>query len=315
MSFTTYLRYAVIGLTLATVLGQLVGAHFFFFELLSHFSLQYAVVGAVLAGWLAWRKQWAWAGLGLACVGWHMALILPWLLSEKPTQPVQKADLRVLHANVLFTRTDMSKTIRFVQQQQADIVVLQEITVGHIPQVWAALRSEFQYRDTIWSKGFCHIMVLSRTPIQIDTAARAMKVIHLTTAVRGHSFDLFTVHPRTPIWYPWFQSRNAQLTYVAERLARTKGPAILIGDFNISVFSPIYRSLFSEKKAITACRSGFGLQPTWPRFLPPAYIPIDHAFVNSGFVTTQFAALDQPESDHKAVRVELKFQQGNGRIL
>ncbi len=308
MSLATYLRYATACLALATILGQLAGAHFFFFELLSHFSVQYAVVGVGLTCWLVWRKQWGWAVMALACVGWHLALILPWLLAEKPALANQKSDLRVLHANVLFTRTDLSKTILFVQQQRADVVVLQEVTVDHIPPVWAALRGEFPYRDTIRSKGPCHMLVLSRTSFVADSAARLLKVIHLSTTVRSHSFDLFTVHPRTPVWYPWFRERNKQLAFVAAGLIRTKGPAVLTGDFNITLFSPIYRSLFDEKTAITACRRGFGLQPTWPRFLPPAYLPIDHAFVNSGFVTTQFTTLAQPGSDHKAVLVDLQFR-------
>ena len=308
MSRITYLRFATTCLVLATVLGQLAGAYFFLFELLSHFSVQYAVVGISLGGWLAWRKQWVWAGLALACAGWHLALILPWLLAEKPAAANQKSDLRILHANVLFTRSDLSQTIRFVQQQRADVVVLQEVTVAHIPPVWAALRGEFPYRDTIRSKGPCHILVLSRTPFVADRVARSLKVIHLTTTVRGHSFDLFTVHPRTPIWYPWFRERNNQLAFVAAGLTRSNRPAVLTGDFNISVFSPIYRSLFGEKTALTASRWGFGLQPTWPRFLPPAYLPIDHTFVNSGFVTNRFTTLNQPGSDHKAVLVDLRFR-------
>ena len=303
-----YLRFATTCLVLATVLGQLAGGYFFLFELLSHFSVQYAVVGIALAGWLAWRQQWVWAVLALACVGWHMALILPWLLAKKPAVANQKSDLRILHANVLFTRSDLSKTVRFVQQQQADVVVLQEVTVAHIPPVWAALRGEFPYRDTIRSKGPCHMLVLSRTPFVADLAARSLKVIHLSTTVRGHSFDLYTVHPRTPIWYPWFRERNNQLAFVAAGLTRSNRPAVLTGDFNISVFSPVYRLLFAEKTSITACRLGFGLQPTWPRFLPPAYLPIDHAFTNGGFITTRFTTLAQPGSDHKAVLVDLQFR-------
>ncbi|MBO0934304.1 endonuclease/exonuclease/phosphatase family protein [Fibrella aquatilis] len=304
----TYLRLATVGLVLATVFGQLTGGYFFLFELLSHFSVQYAVVGLALAGWLGWHKQWLWTALSLACVGWHMALIMPWLLAEKPISSGQQSQLRILHANVLFTRRDLSETIRFVQEQQADVLVLQEVTVGHMPQVWAALRGEYPYRDTIRSKGPCHIMVLSRTPFVADSAARALKVIHLTTTVRGHTFELFTVHPRTPIWYPWFRERNRQLAFVADQLTRAKHPALLTGDFNISVFSPVYRTLFNRKAAITACRRGFGLQPTWPRFLPPAYLPIDHTFVNNGFMTAQFTALPQPGSDHKAIRVDLHFR-------
>ena len=308
MSRLTYLHLAVIGLALATGLGQLAGASFFLFELLSHFSVQYAVVGVALAVWLVWQQQWRWALLALACAGWHLALILPWLLVEKPASAGQPSELRILHANVLFTRADLSQTIRFVREQRADVVVLQEVTVAHIPPVWRALRGEFPYRDTIRSKGPCHILVLSRMPFVVDPAARSLKTIHLTSSIRGHPFELYTVHPRTPIWYPWFRERNKQLTFVATGLMLSRRPAVLVGDFNISVFSPVYRSLFAQKTAITACRSGFGLLPTWPRFMPPAYLPIDHAFVNNVFVTTQFITLDQPGSDHKAVLVDLRFR-------
>jgi hypothetical protein len=49
-----------------------------------------------------------------------------------------------------------------------------------------------------------------------------------------------------------------------------------MGDLNVSPFSPHFQALLSGGNLKSAAQ-GFGWQPTWPTFLPPAGIQIDHA--------------------------------------
>ena len=90
---------------------------------------------------------------------------------------------------------------------------------------------------------------------------------------------------------------------------------MLIGDFNISVFSPLYDDIFrpfnpagnGKPTQILRPARRFLTQPTWPIFFPSLMIPIDHAFVNGGFRPVRFQTLDHPGSDHRAVVVDLRF--------
>lgn len=300
----------------ATLAGRL-GTFFFLFELFSHFAVQYAVLAVLLLiFWLLTGSSHRLAGRAafagprtLAVVATLVlllngGLVLPWLTASQPA--AGSRDLRLLHANVLFADQDYARIVRLVQAQSPDVFVLQEMTPESIRGV-AALRPAFPYQYHIWSKGPCHILVGSRTPIRVDSSlARPERVISLTTTVRGHELALLTVHPQTPLLPSWFAHCNQQLAFVASRARQHTLPTVVLGDFNISVFSPVYHQFF-EQPGLTACRRGFGLQPTWPRFLPPMFIPIDHAFVNPGFRTVNFRTLAQVGSDHKAVVVDLAF--------
>ncbi|MBC8153012.1 MAG: endonuclease/exonuclease/phosphatase family protein [Bacteroidetes bacterium] len=303
-----WLRLLTGGLLTATLVGYL-GNVFFLFELFSHFAVQYAVLAALLlVGGLYLRSGWliTMSSLSLLLNG---LIVSPWLTVAESGSARQR-DLRVLHANVLYDDTDTASIMRLVRSQAPDIFVLQEMTFGSIQGV-SALKTTYPYQYHIWSKGPCRILVGSRTPIRPDSAlARPTRVVSLKTTVRGRELVLLSVHPQTPTLPSMFADRNQQLAFVADNARRQRLPTLLVGDLNISVFSPVYRRIFQPffvSSRLTACRRGFGLQPTWPRFLPPMFIPIDHAFVNEGFRTVDFRTIDQPGSDHKAVVVDVSF--------
>lgn len=293
-------------LALATIVGRL-GRFFFLFELCSHFSVQYAAIAALLTLFWLYRRHWLLTGVAALCLCWHSYQVLPWLMATPPAAGT-KADVRILHANVLYTREEMQTTIDMIRREKPDLFVLQEMTPESVEQVTKALANTYPYTDTLMAKDPCFLLVASRTSFLVDQQARRNKlVLHMMTNVRGHDLSFMTVHTRTPILPSWFAERNDQLAFVSGRIQEVPQPAVLMGDFNISIFSPVYAQYFEDKPDIKACRKGFGLQQTWPRFLPPMMIPIDQAFVNSGFRTVNFRTLPQPGSDHKAVVVDLAF--------
>lgn len=293
------LTWALLGATLA---GRM-GSSFFLFELCSHFAVQYALVAGLLMVFWLYKGPHLLGLMAALTLLVNGLLVMPWLSTPKP--PSNTAyDLRVLHANVLFSSDDYAHITHLVLSQSPDFFILQEMTPESIRGV-ASLTKTYPYQYNLLAKGPCYILVGSRTPFSVDTAAaRALRVVSLQTTVRGHHMALLTVHPQTPLLPGWLAGRNEQLEFVAEKARRQELPTVVAGDFNISVFSPTYQAIF-EQPRLTACRRGFGLQPTWPRFFPPMFIPIDHAFVNPGFRTVRFQTLDQGYSDHKAVVVDL----------
>ncbi|KAB7727971.1 hypothetical protein F5984_19645 [Rudanella paleaurantiibacter] len=296
-------------LVLAPVLGRVFGSSFFLFELFSHFSVQYAgLAGLLLAFWIGrGRPHMAfWAGVALLLNAYWSATLFR-LNAPRTGQ----TDLRVFHANVLYTRSDYQPIIDTIRRLRPDFFVLHEMTPAGVRAV-AELRRDYPYQDSVWAKGPCYILVGSRTPFQTDSSARRQhRVIALTSTVRGRVVSLSTVHPRTPLLPGWFAHRNSQLQFVADQLANATNPSLLIGDFNISPLSPIYARFFADRAGVLgplkACRDGYGWTPTWPRYLPLMFIPIDHAFVNGGFRTNHFRTLTLPGSDHRAICIDLSL--------
>lgn len=322
-----WLAVLSIGLFGCSFIGHFLG-RFYFFELFSHFTIQYQYVsygfiGLWLIYWLVYRKV---VKLTLPILS-VIALIstaylnkTPWIAGDYNTSiPAPQGDVRVLHANVLYSREQYTTTVAMLKQQQSDLYVLQEMTPESIRLVTAQVRTEFPYWFACPSKQQVWTLVGSRTAFRVDQAlVRKLHIISLTTTIRGREVSLLTVHPHTPLIPSWFRERNEQLAYVANKARHTSLPTVLIGDFNISPFSPIYEEIFQpfgptstgtipdKQGSLTAARQT-KTQPTWPRFLPPMMIPIDHAFVNKGFAPLSFRTLDQPGSDHRAIVVDLKL--------
>lgn len=225
--------------------------------------------------------------------------------------PAPQGDVRVLHANVLYSREEYNSTVAMVKQQNPDLYVLQEMTPDPIRFVTSQLRKEYPYWFACRSKQQVWTLVGSRTAFRVEKAlALDQHIISMVTRIRGRNMTLVTVHPHTPVIPSWFRERNAQLTRVAHETQTNTRPTVLIGDFNISPFSPLYKTIFQSEKhskgELVAARNK-KTQPTWPRFCPPMMIPIDHAFVNAGFKPQLFRTLDQTGSDHRAIVVDLTF--------
>lgn len=311
--FTRLLPAITYLLALLPVLKRLWGNSFFLFELFTHFPLQLAVVSGMAAGYWAGRKRPLLCLLGLGSLASHaLAVYFAIYQPVEPSVPKDHpADLRVYHANVLYTRDDYRPIIDTIRHLKPDFFVLQEMTPEGVRAV-SALRREYPYQDSVWAKGPCYILVGSRTPFTVDSAARRnYRAIALTSTVRGRVVSLVTVHPRTPLLPSWFRERNRQLQFVGEWIRRSKLPTVLIGDFNISPFSPVFDRTLGNSSRLRACRRGFGYTPTWPRFLPLLFIPIDHAFTNFDFRTSNFRPLTTPGSDHRAVCVDLVYRQNS----
>jgi endonuclease/exonuclease/phosphatase (EEP) superfamily protein YafD len=320
-----WLAVLSIGLFACSLVGRLLG-RFYFFELFSHFTIQYqwlsyGFIGLWLLYWLIYRKEVKPALPLLAIASLISTAYLnqtSWIPGDYDSViPSAKGDVRVVHANVLYSRSEYATTVAMLKQQRSDLYVLQEMTPDKIRLVTAQVAAEFPYWFASRSKQQVWTLVGSRTAFQIDLRlVRKLHIISLTTQVRGRAVALVTVHPHTPLIPSWFRERNAQLAYAAHKTRYNARPTILIGDFNISPFSPIYEELFKpdggrmktgQKGMLIAARQT-KTQPTWPSFLPPMMIPIDHAFVNSGFTLLSFRTLYQDGSDHRAIVVDLKLR-------
>jgi endonuclease/exonuclease/phosphatase (EEP) superfamily protein YafD len=107
-----------------------------------------------------------------------------------------------------------------------------------------------------------------------------------------------------PINQETFEHRNNQLFEVVSVMGQLSTPKILIGDFNISMWSPIYSNLTKGSGLINA-RQAFGILPTWPTFLPFMMIPIDHCLVSSDIQVVGIKTGSPVGSDHLPLIVEI----------
>jgi endonuclease/exonuclease/phosphatase family metal-dependent hydrolase len=128
--------------------------------------------------------------------------------------------------------------------------------------------------------------------------------IQATLLAGGHPLRLFAIHTSWPLAPASARRRNRQLVLLAQQARATTVPLVALGDFNISPFSPHFRQLLADGNLRSAA-DGFGWQPTWPTFLPPAGIQIDHGLVNAPVVVQSFRRGERDGSDHRPIVIDL----------
>jgi endonuclease/exonuclease/phosphatase (EEP) superfamily protein YafD len=128
------------------------------------------------------------------------------------------------------------------------------------------------------------------------------------------------VHARNPLWR-WgarLTQRNQELAALAEAVRKTRGPVVVVGDFNTPPNTQALKT-FAKNAAVWRIGCGGRWRPTWrpypwrghvPDASPLTGIPIDHLFVREMPVTSCEVGLDFG-SDHLPLMIELQLPLAN----
>ena len=281
-------------------------------ELAVHFPVQYAVAGLLASGALLWARRPGWAVAALAAAAINAAIAVPVLWGKQATDQAgiapDRVAVRAVAINVRYRSRDHAAVIGFIRAERPDFAVFVEMTPAW-RRALAALEGEYPHRFATRGRFGRGVVLLSRWPI---TGARALPLgqnnyepaVAATLKVGGREVHVIGVHTSTPTTPGLTASRNGQLAQLATYVRSRGVPALVLGDLNVSPFSPHFRTLL-EAGGLRSAADGFGWQPTWPTFLPPAGIQIDHALVTTGVTVRRFRRGPRVGSDHRPIVVDL----------
>lgn len=287
-----------------------------YLELFSHFRLQYFVASVVLAAvfiGLKWRNY---ALLGLACAALNAYFVVPWYLpvgtfpGEMAKNAADYGDpISILHANIRRSNTDSTRFIELINDEQPDLLVIQEATTGWLASL-GEIRPSYPYkveepRDDAFGIALFSKFPLDRTAV-IASDPLGFPDIVARALIAGKHLNIISTHPMPPIGASNHGSRNLQLDAVAKLAARTPGPLVIVGDLNITMWADRYRR-FEETSGLTNARRGFGIAPTWPLFLLPAMIPIDHCLVSDEIYVNDLTTASRIGSDHSPLLCKISL--------
>jgi endonuclease/exonuclease/phosphatase (EEP) superfamily protein YafD len=274
-------RPIFIPILLCTLLSYLGGLHQIL-ELTTHFRLQYLLGGlfTLLLYGLARRR--VEILLCLFCVGLNAINILPWYLPIAKTTSEQP--LRVMVANVLTSNQRYDDFIRYVQRSQPAVLVVMEMD-----EIWQKklqdLKPILPYSIEEPSADNFGIALFSKLPLEQPkiqnwgVGAYVVPSLSATVTIAQKPMTLIATHPLPPLKPDYFMFRNQHMTEMADYVKQLKNPAIVMGDLNMSMWSPYFRQ-FVQTTKLKSSRQGFGVQPSWPVDSPLLQIPIDHCLVS-----------------------------------
>ncbi len=320
MNFVTFTVFAITIVVFLLSIGKF-SLWSYPFELLTHFQVQYfcLLIIAGLVGAICW-----WQGkldnriilfLWLFTFALNLAEILPWYLSKQQVVAERSDVLRVMSFNICGNNTDTPAIVRSIRAVNPDLVMLVEVSPQTMEQITASLEGEFPDRFRSPGGG---LGILSKLPLKSAQGENfeGSDATNLVASIeyQNRSIKVIGTHPMVPKGLDLFEYRNQHLQAIGNYLKDTKDSTILLGDFNLTPWSPYYRQLV-QTTGLRDTRMGFGILPTWPRaasyddlpnwLIPILNIPIDRILVTRDLQVVRTYVGDNGNSDHAPIISEL----------
>jgi endonuclease/exonuclease/phosphatase (EEP) superfamily protein YafD len=292
-------------------------------ELLTHFQIYYLWLSVALSSIVTicwWRNKLRDRVLFLLVL-FILALnlfdIYPWYLSRTNIAPFGSDRLKLMSFNINVENTQTAAVVQSIRSVNPDLVMVIEVTPPMMASINAELNSILPYNFRSPGGG---LGILSKLPLQSPRGEKfaGSDATNLVTTIvyQNKAIKIIGTHPLVPIKPDRFVKRNQHLQAIGNYLTNTQETVILLGDFNLTPWSPYYRQLIS-KTGLHNTRLGFGILPTWIRpathvkypawLIPLVNIPIDHIFVSKDIKVVRTYVSESGNSDHAPITAELVF--------
>lgn len=296
--------FVVLGIiaTLFAVLAR----WFWLAELVASLRIHLAA-GLVAAALLAAiGRRWVFVAVAVAVAlanSWHTVALY---VEEPATLPVDADRVRLVVVNVLGSNDDPDPLLRWLDEVDADIVLLVEVNEAFV--------RAFESRSDRWphqahdpQHGPFGLGVASRigfSGVRLGLGPPGpVPVLDAEFNTRNETINLIGLHTLPPATPRFTRTRDELLQWAAARAA-SETNVILVGDLNATTTSPAFRRLLSDGGFVDT-RSGFGRHPTWPAALGAAGIGIDHVLLRGDMITVRRELGPDIGSDHLPVLVEI----------
>jgi endonuclease/exonuclease/phosphatase (EEP) superfamily protein YafD len=286
-----------------------------YFELASHFKVQYLVLSLGCFGVLfgltrSLRNPWVW--LSLLCFGLNAVVVLPWYF---PHPIASGQTLRVIVANVLTSNQQYEEVVAWVKTERPAILMTMEVNATwakHLESLKPILPySLVEARDDNFGIALYSALPLEQAHLkEWNEGDLSAPSIVADVKWQDQRLKIVATHPLPPTNSDYFQARNAHLQEMARDIQTSGKPTIVLGDLNLSMWSPYYRQLVQTAK-LTNSRQGFGIQPTWGHRTGILTIPIDHCLITRPLQIQNSRVGSDIGSDHRPLVVDVTIAQNN----
>ncbi|NOY29791.1 MAG: hypothetical protein GXP28_06320 [Planctomycetes bacterium] len=268
-------------------------------DLATHFCAFYAFALLPIAVALLVSKRWRLLAFVSAALAINISLLAPLYFRDRV--PTDTQPLRIVSINVLFENPQHERVLDCIRQETPDLVLLMEVNASWQPAL-TTLKSQFPYSLFETKEGSFGIALFSKLPLEnlqlLDFGSIGTPSIQATVRVDGTPVQIVGAHFIPPMNGEKSRLRNQYLIAAAQELARTPGPRLLLGDLNITPWSPYFRDLL-KLGGLRNSQIGFGIQPTWL-----AALPIDHLLHSDDVAILDRRIGPDVGSDHRPLIVD-----------
>lgn len=305
--FHVAIRLVLIAASIGTIMALFSRQHWFA-ELFSHFRMYYLLVLALLALIFLYTHHRILLTLTLLLVVPNAVSVGPYLAPSiigKSEAAASGEPVSIVALNLNYRSDNFASALDYLAAKQADVVVVAEYTPAW---EWAlsVLDSEYPHRISASRVDPWGMAVFSKIPfssaelldLDIDGTVHARVVLDLD----GSALEVFAAHLMVPVTRDSAEMRNRQLETLARIMSASEYPRILVGDLNITPFSPFFDEFLDDAGLVDA-RRPFGIHITWPTNAWPVWIPIDHCLADERVPVQSVSTGREFGSDHFPLEV------------
>lgn len=272
--------------------------------------------------WIDWRRSRTANGtpakprrLGglLMVTAWllFLGITQPWLALPLRSSTPSPGSLTVFAWNLLIANQNVELMLSTIDSIDPDVIVLTEVGPWHE----TGLRSlEQRYPHALWlpQRNTRGLAVLSRVPY--TQFGRHTMGVAQTLAIEARlpshgdcpEMSILGIHTASPNLEGRYRIRDSELLDVAEWAKGSPRAVMVIGDLNISPWSPPFGAML-RSSGLRDSRDYRGLFPSWPSDLGGFGIPIDHAMVSPELeVLDRRVGWPSRDSDHGWIAVTVR---------
>jgi len=289
-------------------LGSIFSGYHLFFDLISHFRVQFIVllIPALLVATCT-RKTVPILiiCLTLAVHGYAVAMSL---LPESVNSDEPYVEVTALSSNVLLVNKNYQAQLDIIAAKAPDVIGFQEYTPLWHNELSTKLTA-YPHRITSPEYGSFGIALYSKYPITNGgtriLSTKTFPTIDAYIDINGTQLRVMVVHPPPPSRMKLYWNRNQLMQAVALDSKAESNALLVMGDFNSTPWTTHFSDMTSIGKLRNA-RAGHGFHPTWPTPVFALSIPIDHILVNAKIGVEHFETVDLAGSDHRNIISRLR---------
>ena len=298
----------------AGVLLGFLGRQHWLMDLMAQLRIQWAFGLGALFILLALFRQTKWALTCLIFLSLNTVPIWPYMMGMLQTSNmnvIKTETTRLMSFNVLTHNQKKAEAISAITAKSPDIVLLMEVDAKWENAIRAGLENDYPYIVFKSREDNFGIALLSKTPWdQIEIFAsnpQSLPSIEVTFKNQNNSLlRIIGTHPLPPLGHHNWKARNVHLMEAAKRI-KGGDSAIMIGDFNVTPWSPIFKDVVTAS-GLKDSGASFGMTPTWDVF--PSLLgalKIDHALVSEDIRVTALEVQKIDGSDHRALVLDIQY--------
>jgi endonuclease/exonuclease/phosphatase (EEP) superfamily protein YafD len=291
--------------------ASFLGSRYWLLELLTHFRFQY-VCGALLLFAIAGiRRRPGSSFIALFVATANLIPMLPYVMPGTASAQAGQFSLRIMSLNVHFRNGDHAAVRALIEHEDPDIIGLSEVSQGWIDGL-VALAAEYPHSVLRPEDGANGLALYSRVPLhELETSPYVedgiQTAISVDVELPATVATVTLAHLMAPTSPGKAALRNLQIEKITEMAGTYPNDnQILIGDLNITPWSPYYAQL-QQDAGLANAAAGRGYLPTWPASFYALQIPIDHILLSDGFQVERIRRAARFGSDHLPIVADVSI--------